>query len=67
MKLEPGNPQNLTDRNRAIRMAELLVLAAEGVIVLEQEADAEAATARSQKLVLRRGRVPDELIEQLAT
>ena len=38
-KLEPGNPQNLTDRNRAIRMAELLVLAA-GVIVLEQEADA---------------------------
>lgn len=64
-KLMPGSPQNLKDRGRAIRVAELLAARSEGVIVLEQEADAAADFYAEPKLVLHRGRVPEELLHQL--
>jgi hypothetical protein len=44
----------------------VLASKAEGVIVLEQESDAAADIYAEPKLVLHRGRVPDELLEQLA-
>ncbi len=65
-KLTPGIPQTLKDRDRAIRVAEVLALKAEGVIVLEQEADTAADFYAEPKLVLHRGRVPDCLLEQLS-
>ena len=65
-KLQPGNPQSLKDRARAIRVAEVLATKAEGVIVLEQDAEPAADFYAEPRLVLHRGRVPEELLEQLA-
>jgi hypothetical protein len=64
-KLKPGNPQNLKDRARATRIGELLAAKSEGVIVLEQEADAATEFYAEPKLVLQRGLVPEELLEQI--
>src|SRR5262245_33048441 len=65
-KLAPGVPQNLKDRTRAIRVAELLAREVEGVVVLEQEADVAADFYAEPKLIHHRGQVPAELLEQLA-
>jgi hypothetical protein len=65
-KLTPGTPQNVKDRARAIRAAELIAGTAEGVIVLEQESDADADVYAEPKLVLHRGQVPAELLAELA-
>lgn len=65
-KLKPGTAQKAKDCAKAISAAERMAGQYAGIVVLEEQCDPEQDIFAEPKLIRAIGRVPDEMIEQLA-
>jgi hypothetical protein len=65
-KLKPGTAQKAKDCGKAIAAAERMAGQYAGIVVLEEQCDPEQDIFAEPRLVHVIGKVPDEMLEQLA-